>query len=348
MPRVRLAAGSVDEGNNAATDVVAYSVPTFFIEPIADQNIVFGTDWNLNINISGDPDDAYIIGELHSFGWDYSNGVISIIGTPDALVSNKPFTVYAVKNSVVIQRSAIYNVIPSAPVIESFGPWTFVEGSIFRKNVLIRNAPSMISVAGHWFFLDSENIQGGVLITGDIPTGINLSVDEGDITIEASNLSGSDSGSGVILIRSSGPATVPTNISIAGLLSAVRISFEPPEHNGNLQITNYAYRYKTTGSYTEWFRTIGVVDNITIPNLDPSTQYTFQIAAENAFGIGDPSEELQVATSNRLNFYAISYFMINTDTHSINKYNTITGNRDFQSDIPNNSTQSYRRGNYFI
>ena len=61
--RVRLLADSVNEGNNAATDVVAYSTPTFFIEPIAEQNITLGADWALDVNITGDPDDAYVRGE---------------------------------------------------------------------------------------------------------------------------------------------------------------------------------------------------------------------------------------------------------------------------------------------
>ena len=196
--RVRLLADSVNEGNNAATDVVAYSTPTFFIEPIAEQNITLGADWALDVNITGDPDDAYVRGELAGFGWDYSNGVLSIIGTPEILGSKKPFTVYARKGSSTIQRSAIYNVIPSAPVIDIFGPWTMVKGTPFSEEIIIRNNPNTVVVSGHWFFLDYETTEDGARVFGEVPADHDFTIDEGDITVVASNNGGTVSRSGDI------------------------------------------------------------------------------------------------------------------------------------------------------
>ena len=115
--RVRLAAGSVDEGNNAATDVVAYSTPTFFIDPIADQVFTAGVDFELPINITGNPDEAYIESEWLKFYTDFDNPMLKFKGMIDAEFGIKEGTVIAVKGSQTITRTFNYMSILAAPVI---------------------------------------------------------------------------------------------------------------------------------------------------------------------------------------------------------------------------------------
>ena len=105
------------------------------------------------------------------------------------------------KGSSTIQRSAIYNVIPSAPVIDIFGPWTMVKGRPFSEDIIIRNNPTTVVVSGHWFFLDYEGTSDGVKVFGEIPSDAELTIDEGMITCIASNNGGPDSRSGVVTIE---------------------------------------------------------------------------------------------------------------------------------------------------
>ena len=200
--RVRLAAGSVDEGNNAATDVVSYSTPTFFIEPIPEQNIIINTDYELRVTISGNPDEAYVLGILENFGYDWqaANNELVITTNQDSLSTGKVFTIYATKSTLQnpITRSVNYNVVTPAPVIESFGPFDVVKGRMFDRTINIQNLTTKVEATGPWIFLDSENATEGIRIFGDIPSDKEFTRDGGEIIVVAENTGGSDTRSGVI------------------------------------------------------------------------------------------------------------------------------------------------------
>ena len=291
--RVRLLADSVNEGNNAATDVVAYSTPTFFIEPIAEQNITIGTDWGLDVNITGDPDDAYVRGELAGFGWDYSNGVLSIIGTPDELASNKTFTVYARKGSSTIHRSAIYNVIRAAPVIDIFGPWTMVKGVTFSEDIIIRNNPTTVVVSGHWFFLDQEKTPEGVKVFGEIPPDPNLTIEEGMITCVASNDVLTVSRDGVINISDDSTASSPRNLTLTSNTTGVRLNWLPPLDNGGQNILRYQYAQDSGFGFGNW---INAGNNLNeIITLTTDGIYRYKVRAVTSIGNGDESNIVSIS-----------------------------------------------------
>ena len=169
---------------------------TLSIGAINPQMWIVDQDFSVPVTITGNPDEAYVTGDLAGFGSHYANGILTIEGHPEKIIGEKTFTIHANKGNQSITKDVIYSVITPAPVIESFGPLQIAKGATFRQQINISNKPADVRVTGPWIFLDHETNTEGVLIFGDIPSDKEFTIDSGTITIFASNTGGEHTLSG--------------------------------------------------------------------------------------------------------------------------------------------------------
>ena len=155
-------------------------------------------DFSVPVTITGNPDEAYITGDVQGFGtdWDSATGILTIEGHPEALLVENTFTIRANKGTQSITEPVLYSVVTPSPVIESFGPLNIRLGAYFEQQINIANNPTDVKVTGPWVFLDHEQNNEGVLIFGNVPNDKNFTIDSGTIRVVASNSGGEDTLSG--------------------------------------------------------------------------------------------------------------------------------------------------------
>lgn len=139
------------------------------ISPFAHQRVTLGTEMALDINISGNPDYAYIDGLLDGFYTNWKNPTLEVRGASTRLISNVQFTVKAVKGSEELTRVGLFSVVPAAPVITDPGRQKFVRGVENEFFVNISNSPSKVRARGPWVGLKSASLPDGVRIFGIVP-----------------------------------------------------------------------------------------------------------------------------------------------------------------------------------
>ncbi|XP_065334249.1 cell adhesion molecule Dscam2-like isoform X1 [Cloeon dipterum] len=123
--------------------------------------------------------------------------------------------------------------------------------------------------------------------------------DSGVYTCFASNDFGHDQMAIHLLVQDA-PAK-PTNLRMLEYDSR-KVTFEwSQEQDGNSPITRYVVSYRALHGVSSQVNQ-QVVDgsqlSTTISNLLPDTSYSIQVAAENQLGVGEPSDELQVRTTD--------------------------------------------------
>ena len=167
-------------------------VSTLAIGAINPQMWLVDQDFSVTVTITGNPDEAYITGDVQGFGtdWDSATGILTIEGHPEALLVENTFTIRANKGTQSITKPVLYSVVTPSPVIESFGPLTISKGRRFEHQINISNNPTDVRVTGPWVFLDQETNAEGVLIFGDIPDDKEFTIDSGTIAVVATNSGG--------------------------------------------------------------------------------------------------------------------------------------------------------------
>ena len=302
--RVRLAAGSVDEGNNAATDVVAYSTPTFFIDPIADQVFTAGVDFELPINITGDPDHAYIESEWLKFYTDFDNPMLKFKGMIDAEFGIKEGTVIAVKGSQTITRAFNYMAILAAPVIGSIPINLQLPTKIpFEIEIPIANNPSSVRVEGLLAGFGYSKSENGVklLADGEVPDDADLTVESGNLTIYTQNSGGADTRSGtfdlvefaglLIYALQTNPRRIHvfTAVTIEGTESLyAKFGNLPPSPSGSYGLISihgdYIYLYNSNSTIHRLPLDFNDMDNLSIERSFPNNAVESNIVS---FVMGD-------------------------------------------------------------
>lgn len=140
------------------------------ISPFAHQRVTLGTEMALDINISGNPQFAYIVGLLDGFYTNWKNPILEVRGAGTQLINNRPFTVKAMKGSEEITRAGLFSVVPAAPVITHPGRQKFVRGVENSFIVPVSNSPSQVRASGPWVGMKTTiepNV--GVRIFGIVP-----------------------------------------------------------------------------------------------------------------------------------------------------------------------------------
>lgn len=112
------------------------------------------------------------------------------------------------------------------------------------------------------------------------------------LRVTANNVSGSASSLGRSVVPTGTPSR-PANQSYSAGDGSVSINFSPPENNGGLAVTNYAY---STDNGTTWVSRspASTATPLTISGLTNGTTYSVKLRAINPFGAGDVSLPISV------------------------------------------------------
>ncbi len=132
-------------------------------------------------------------------------------------------------------------------------------------------------------------------VAGNIRTSTVTGLTNGiayTLRVTANNVSGSASSLGRSVVPTGTPSR-PANQSYSAGTGSVSINFSPPENDGGLAVTNYAY---STDNGSTWItRTPASTETpITISGLTDGTTYSVKLRAINPFGAGDPSLPISV------------------------------------------------------
>lgn len=140
------------------------------IGAFAHQRVTLGTEIALDINITGNPDYAYIEGLLEGFYTNWNDPTLEVRGAARRLIANVPFTVKALKGTEEpLTRAGLFSVVPAAPVITHPGKQKFIRGIENEFVVNISNSPSKVRAVGPWVGMKSDSHPDGVRVSGIVP-----------------------------------------------------------------------------------------------------------------------------------------------------------------------------------
>lgn len=188
--QVRAANGNLySSASNTANATTAGDPNLPFIARIASpQNFIVGTEFTLtakitNIDTSAG-DKVTVKGDLKGYKYGYNNTtkILTIVGTPTALVSGANFRIEAIKKGrSPVFRSVVYNVVPAAPIISQVTAPVVYIGQPYRFFIPIVNMPPKPVARGLWTGLKYEKREQGnregLIISG--------TAGEGDFTVAA-------------------------------------------------------------------------------------------------------------------------------------------------------------------
>ena len=163
------------------------------IESIDEQTIIVGTeDYTLEIEITdGGSDTTFETdGSWEGFyiDWDEDDTLTIKSDEVERLLTGAEWIITATDGSETVTQTIIYNVVPSAPVIEDVGTQNIFRGVNTNISIEISNKPSSVSVkgaqVGHKFESETEQVN----LIGNLPVeGANITTETFEATITASN-----------------------------------------------------------------------------------------------------------------------------------------------------------------
>lgn len=165
------------------------------IERIDQQNILVNTEFELDINISGNNITNVIVNNLPiEFNYKWTGTQCQIRGKSTRLISNMQIIVKATDNDGTVEQRLLLNVVPVAPVISSIDKVIFVRGETNKIKIPIANYPSRVNVRGPLIGLKSDRTRDGVVLSGRIPSEseANFTINHGTFHVVAVNAGGTD------------------------------------------------------------------------------------------------------------------------------------------------------------
>jgi uncharacterized repeat protein (TIGR02543 family) len=132
-------------------------------------------------------------------------------------------------------------------------------------------------------------------VAGNIRTSTVTGLTNGiayTLRVTANNISGSASSLGRSVVPTGTPSR-PANQSYSAGVGAVTINFSPPENDGGLAVTNYAYSIDNGATWLTR-SPASSASPITISGLTDGTTYSVKLRAINPFGAGDISLPISV------------------------------------------------------
>ena len=174
------------------------------IAAVSEQDITIDTDYSLRVGITNDPEEVTVDGLLEGFAYDWheDDDEVEIFGEATRLLGDAMWIVSAKETptSDAVTREIIYNVVPTAPIIEEVGEQTIIKGRAQDIFVEVQNTPTLIAVDGLLTGLkherdtdgEGEDAVDGVRITGTILDDVNLTIDASSFEVVTSNDGGED------------------------------------------------------------------------------------------------------------------------------------------------------------
>ena len=287
-------AGSIGWDADSGSDTEAFTTRTtvLSIEAIDEQTITIGTeDYDLVIDITGNPDEVEVTGDMEGFGqdWDAANNQLHIVAREaKRLVSMAEWRIKLTKGTETLSRTIIYNVVPAAPVITNPGNLVFYRGisdpDVGDGNyqfIEIANEPSVVRVSGDLTGLvatpganrhNQEEI--GASIEGDIDPNVRFSKSNLTCDIFASNDAGEDMIEDVpILITGPSP---PSNLVLTSEPTGLGVAWDAPTVGTPILDYRIRIRGQAWGTVTE--------TSHKFTNVENGTAYVVDLQARNATG----------------------------------------------------------------
>ena len=157
------------------------------IEAIDEQFIPLGTtDYDLVIDIIGDPDTVEAIGHMEGFNYDYdvANAQLHIRAAEvSRLIAGVFWTVKITKGTDILTADIAYNVVKAPPIFETLSMLHLYKDVPINIDILIQNIPNLIVPNARLLGLKSELQAYGMNIKEQLPADANLTVNEGDISM---------------------------------------------------------------------------------------------------------------------------------------------------------------------
>lgn len=152
------------------------------IAPFANQQITINTEFMLDISITGNPTRVVVDGLLEGFYYHWTGSVVQIRGTATRLITNAQVTVRA----DAVSRSALFTVVPAAPVITSLPRQTLIRGITNEFIIPVSNNPTQVAVRGAWMGMKYEPHPQGIRVYGTVPlaTDANFTITEGTLDVQ--------------------------------------------------------------------------------------------------------------------------------------------------------------------
>ena len=275
---VSVSTNAVDAGNAADSETVPYGAIPISIEDIDEQFIPVGsTDYVLNIQVFGNPDNVKPGGNLEGFdhNWIAATQMLQIRAqNVTRLVLDAVWEVRLEKSGYTPNVTKIvYNVVPVAPVISDPGEQTLYKGFLFRLMNEVANAPTVVRGSGLLTGLkydpsSTEEGESAILTEGTFPSDAVTTETSFDMAQYAEN----DGGSDALQI----PVTIADGVYWKGSLDytasgrLVELIIEGPDgailpsttqinaditgEGGALQVTRYSidFRLRSDGGETEF------------------------------------------------------------------------------------------------
>ena len=300
------------------------SVSSIVIEAIGEQFITIDTIYSLPISITGDPAEAWAAGLQEGFhqDWDAAAGILTIAGEATRLLSNALWVVYAKETagSAAVTQDIKYNVVPATPIITEIGALIIYKGQEINFFIPLQNKITKQSVDGLLLGLkseyeitpgeeDDEDIEG-IRVTGELPSGNVLSLNAGDLGVDASNDAGMDTYNLPYTVSSDTP---PAMSAVTPVFSDTETTFS---WTAVMNATSYAYRIG--GEDGKWVD-IGNVTSISL-SIEDAPDVSLTEWRVNSPWIGDA---VPVRTSNIYGLGASDLFKLNAGGAVIWEYTLV-------------------------
>ena len=160
-------------------------------------------DYELEIQISGNPESAVAAGNMEAFyqDWDASNNILRIKSEEvlrlivDAIwiiAATKTVTQSGMQVSLTATSDILYDVVLNTPVIEDPGNQTIYKGTLFYLDILIGNRPALSIVNGLLTGMIYNPLEAGVNISGVFPKDANVTQEDFDARVYTENDAGND------------------------------------------------------------------------------------------------------------------------------------------------------------
>ena len=157
------------------------------IENINEQFIAVGTtDYDLVIDIIGEPDTAIVKGRMEGFGqdWDAVNGQLHIKSEEvTRLIDGVNWDIELVKDMETLMAQIAYNVVEAAPIFGVLGTIHLYRGVPINFDIIIENVPPLLIPDAELLGLKSDLVEYGINVQGEISSTDNFAFNSGNVSI---------------------------------------------------------------------------------------------------------------------------------------------------------------------
>ena len=167
------------------------------IEVLDAQALTLDTDYAIEVEITGDPDEVTAEGKWDGwyYDWDANTELLTISGNANTVLSDATWALTATKGTESVEEDVDYSVAPPAPVITEPQNLIITAGTDYEATpiaIAIANSPSVVRMEGLLLGLYFEVTGTVVEIKGMLPSDVELTVTSGTLEIYASNGGGED------------------------------------------------------------------------------------------------------------------------------------------------------------